>query len=66
MAHMSRHPHAFMATAKGSRSKKDAKEFMSGTPVSVATTSQLHNLMECLRTDNPEAQKLCYQAIATE
>jgi hypothetical protein len=68
MAHLPRHPHAFMATAKGSRSKRDAKEFMSGTPVSVATTSQLHNLMECLRTDmhNPEAQKLCFNAIATE
>ena len=66
MAHMPRHPHAFMTTAKGSRSKRDAKEFMSGTPVSVATTSQLHNLMECLRTDNPEAQKLCFNAIATE
>jgi hypothetical protein len=39
---------------------------MSGTPVSVATTTQLHNMMECLRTDNPEAQQLCYQAIATE
>ena len=68
MAHLPRHPHAFMATAKGSRSKRDAKEFMSGTPVSVATTSQLHNLIECLRTDmhNPEAQKLCFNAIATE
>jgi hypothetical protein len=26
MAHMSRHPHAYAAAAKGSRSKKDAKE----------------------------------------
>jgi hypothetical protein len=46
--------------------QNNAKEFMSGTPVPVATTTQLHNMMECRRTDNPEAQQLCYQAIATE
>jgi hypothetical protein len=39
---------------------------MSGTPVSVATTTQLHNMMECLRTNDPEAVNLCYQAVATE
>jgi hypothetical protein len=39
---------------------------MSGTPVSVDTTKQLHDMMECLRIDDPGAVKLCYQAIATE
>jgi hypothetical protein len=56
----------YAAAAKGSRSRKDAKDFMAGTPVSVATTRQLHDLMECLRVDDPGAVKLCYQALATE